>query len=114
MSEFYQGHDIVVRFDVFQDGEKVAPLSSVVAVYGPDREYIGKYMAEVNGSEVSFVLEGESVKKTGAYAFVFESFIKGVGKYTHVVRITVEDIPVEAPPEELIPNDDIPVEGGEV
>ena len=97
MAEYYEFQDVVVRFDVFEDGEDITPRKASVLIYGPDKEYLGKDVATVLEHEVRYILTGNNVVKTGQYTFVFKVSIYGLGDYTHIVRIDVEELPVPVP-----------------
>ena len=96
MTEYYQNKDITVRFEVFKDGKSSHPLNAAVDVYDPDGEYIKRGAARVKGNEVSYVLKGKDVEKTGKYSFVFDVGMRWLGKYTHVVEVQVKKLPVKA------------------
>lgn len=95
MSEYYQGHDVIIRFDVLKDGDEVSPSQAVVSVYDEDKKFIVQDTARVEGNEVSYLLNGDKVEKAGGYVFVFEVTIRGLGDYTHVVNIEVSEAPEE-------------------
>ena len=94
MTEYYQNRDVVIRFDVFEDGDDVTPVSASVLIYGPDKEYIGKDPAKIEGSEVRFILKGKKVEKVGEYTFIFRVTIRKLGDYTHIVKVKVQKLPV--------------------
>ena len=94
MSEYYQYRDIVVRFDVFQDGDDVIPTGASVLIYDTDHKYLGEDTATIEGSEVRYVLDGKNVEEIGEYAFVFNVNIGGLGDYTHIVRVNAQELPV--------------------
>lgn len=95
MAEYYQYRDVLIRFDVFKDGRDVTPTDASVEVYDPDEKFVGRDVARVDGSEVSYVLEGGKVEKIGEYIFVFEVGIRQLGDYTHVVNAPVKEFPVK-------------------
>lgn len=94
MSEYYQYRDVVIRFDVFKDGDDVTPVNASVLIYDPDKEYIGKEPARIEGSEVRFILKGKKVEKVGEYTFIFKVSIRKLGDYTHIVKVKVQKLPV--------------------
>lgn len=94
MAEYYTKQDIVVRFDVYKDGEKSMPDNATVLIYDPDKVYIGKEQADILGEEVRYILAGEMVEKAGTYTFIFNVAVSGLGDYTHIVKAEVEELPV--------------------
>jgi len=100
MTEYYQNRDIVTRFDVFEDGDDVTPVSASVLIYGPDKEYIGKEAAKIEGNEVRHILKGSKVKEVGKYTFIFKVTIKKLGDYTHIVKANVQKLPIPIKGEE--------------
>ena len=94
MAEYYQYSDIVIRFDVFQDGDDVTPSRASVLIYDPDKEYLGKDTAQIKGNEVRYILKGNKVEKVGKYTFIFKVGIKQLGDYTHIVWVNVQKLPV--------------------
>jgi len=92
--ENYQFQDIVIRFDVFKDGESATPLQAKVIAYDPDKEYILTDFALIKGNEVRYVLDGREVTKIGKYTFVFKARIRELGDYTHIVKMDVKELPV--------------------
>lgn len=94
MTEYYQKRDLVTRFDVFEDGDDVTPVSASVLIYGPDKEYIGKEPAQIKGNEVRHILKGSKVKEVGKYTLIFKVNIKKLGDYTHVVKANVQKLPI--------------------
>ena len=94
MSEYYQNRDVVIRFDVFKDGDEVTPIKSSVLIYDPDKAYIKKDTAKIKGSEVRYILKGNKVEKIGKYTFIFKVAIRELGDYTHIVKVNVEKLPV--------------------
>lgn len=96
MTEYYQHRDLSVRFDVFKEGEDVTPVSSKVAIYDPDKEYIPYTDTKISGNEVSCVLPGKLVEETGKYVFVFDVRVRPLGSYTHIVKAQVKKLPVPA------------------
>lgn len=96
MSEYYQHRDVVIRFDVFKDGDEITPGRASVLTYDPDKVYLGKDTAQIKGSEVRHILKGNKVEKIGKYTFVFNVRIKQLGDYTHIVNVHVQKLPVPA------------------
>lgn len=94
MAENYQYQDIIIRFDVYKDGEETRPEIASVVVYDPDRKYTGRHYANIVGSEVRYILQGTEVQKVGRYIFVFQVKVEGLGDYTHVVKVNVESLPI--------------------
>lgn len=94
MTEYYQYSDIVIRFDVFKDGDDTTPSSASVLIYDPDKEYLGKDTAKIVGNEVRYILKGNKVEKIKNYTFVFKVRIKELGDYTHIVKVSVQKLPV--------------------
>ena len=94
MTEYYQGKDIGIRFDVFKDGKPEKALSAGVSVYTPDKRFI-KDSAKTPGTEVRYILKGKNVEKSGEYVFVFDVSVRGMGFITHVVNVEVKKLPVE-------------------
>lgn len=94
MAEYYQHRDIIIRFDVFEDGDEITPRKASVLIYDPDKDYIGQDFATIKGSEVRYILVGKKVKKIGIYSFVFKVRVRGLGDYTHVVKVTTKKLPV--------------------
>ena len=94
MSEYYQSRDVVIRFDVFKDGDPVTPISASVLTYDPDKEFLGKDTAKIEGNEVRYVLKGKRVEKVGKYTQIYKIAIRKLGDYTHVVVFTVKKLPV--------------------
>ena len=95
MTEYYQDKDIAVRFEVFKDGKTTHPLNAIAIVYDPDGNFIKKGVCHISKNEVSYVLKGINVEKTGKYSFVFDVSIRWLGKYTHVVEVQVKKLPVK-------------------
>ena len=94
MAEYYQNRDVVVRFDVFEDGDPVTPISASVLTYDPDKVFLGKDTARIEGNEVFYVLKGKKVKEIGKYTQIYKIAIRKLGDYTHVVDFTVKKLPV--------------------
>ncbi len=94
MDEYYQHSDIVIRFDVFKDGKKSTPISALVHIYIPDKDYLGTDKATVDGNEVRYILKGVHVERVGEYIFVCKVRIKELGVYTHIVNVDVKKLPV--------------------
>lgn len=92
--EFYREHDIIVRFDVFVDGEEFTPERGFVDIYDPDGQYMKRGFVGISGSEVRYTLEGEQVTKVGTYIFVFQTNVEGLGEFPHVVKREVKELPV--------------------
>ena len=101
MTEYYEHSDIVIRFDVFKDGEEYTPSRAFVLIYDPDSEYLNDDAATIEGNEVRYILGGDRVEKTGDYTFIFKVRIDQLGNYTHVVKADVQELPVPVEREEL-------------
>lgn len=96
MAEYYQNRDVVNRFDVFEDGDPVTPISASVLTYAPDKEFLGKDTAKINGNEVYYVLKGKKVEQVGKYTQIYKVTIRKLGDYTHVLNFTVKKLPIPA------------------
>lgn len=94
MTEYYQNRDIVIRFDVFEDGDEVTPRRASVLIYDPNKVFLGEDAAKIRGSEVRYILKGENVHFVGEYIFIFKVSIRELGDYTHIVNVNVEKLPV--------------------
>ncbi len=94
MSEYYQHKDMVIRFDVFEDGKDVTPKKAKVLIYGPDKQYIGKDTATILGNEVRYIFKGEFVHFVGEYIFIFSVRIAQLGDYTHIIKAVAKKLPV--------------------
>ncbi len=94
MGEFYQNQDLVVRFDVLEDGKPVEPDSATVAIYAPDSQFLGDGNVEIMGSEVRSILSGDKVDQVGKYRFMFEIKVRGFGGNFHVVNVDVKESPI--------------------
>lgn len=94
MAEFYQNQDIVVRFDVLEDGKPVEPNSASVAIYAPDGQFLGHGNVEIMDSEVRCILQGDNVDQVGKYRFMFQVKVRGFGGNFHVVNVDVKESPI--------------------
>lgn len=94
MAEFYQYKDIVVRFDVFKDGQYEHPTSARLAIYDPNKNFIKNDVPKIIGSEVKYILKGDLVEEVGTYIFVFNVTIRGMGEHTHIVKVKVKKLPI--------------------
>jgi len=95
MTEYYQNRDVVIRFDVFEDGDAVRPINASVLIYVPGPEYLGEDTAEIEGNEVRYILNGDNVERIGDYTFIFKVRIKELGDYTHIVKVDVQKLPIQ-------------------
>ena len=93
-NEYYQSKDIVLRYDVYKDGDTIHPSSSIVKVYDPDKQFIGHARSKTVGSEVRCKLDGKKVEKVGKYTFIFDVTIRDLGDYTHIVKVDVKKLPI--------------------
>lgn len=100
MGEFYQNQDIVVRFDVLEDGKPVEPNSATVAIYAPDSQFLGDGNVEIVGSEVRCILNGDNVDQVGKYRFMFQVKVGGFGGNLHIVNVDVKESPIPSKEEE--------------